>query len=104
MIHGADAPSRPGCLRLSPPGQGPLLCVARVAGGLRLCTAPGLKEAPILGFCEIQGEAVSDRERFQVLPEFRKAAVRLTRDSDRQTSAVAHDLGVHPDSLRTEMP
>ncbi len=33
-------------------------------------------------------------------PEFRERAVRLARESDRPTSAVAHDLGVCPDSLR----
>ena len=36
-------------------------------------------------------------------PEFRERAVRLARESDRPVSAVAHDLGVHPDSLRTWM-
>jgi transposase len=36
-------------------------------------------------------------------PEFRERAVRLARESDRPTSAVAHDLGVHPDSLRKWM-
>ena len=36
-------------------------------------------------------------------PEFRERAVRLARESDRAVSAVAHDLGVHPDSLRTWM-
>ncbi|NLE95468.1 MAG: transposase [Dehalococcoidia bacterium] len=33
-------------------------------------------------------------------PEFRERAVRLARESDGPTSAVAHDLGVCPDSLR----
>jgi transposase len=36
-------------------------------------------------------------------PEFRERAVRLARESDRAVSAVARDLGVHPDSLRTWM-
>lgn len=36
-------------------------------------------------------------------PEFRERVVRLARESDRPVSAVAHDLGVHPDSLRTWM-
>jgi transposase len=34
-------------------------------------------------------------------PEFRERAVRLARESERPISAVARDLGVHPDSLRT---
>ena len=34
-------------------------------------------------------------------PEFRERAVRLARESQRPISAVARDLGVHPDSLRT---
>src|SRR5665647_2788238 len=33
-------------------------------------------------------------------PEFRERAVRLARESERPISAVARDLGVHPDSLR----
>ena len=33
-------------------------------------------------------------------PEFRERAVRLARESERSTSAVARDLGVHPESLR----
>jgi len=36
-------------------------------------------------------------------PEFRERAVRLARESERPISAVARDLGVHPDSLRTWM-
>jgi len=36
-------------------------------------------------------------------PEFRERAVRLARESERAVSTVAHDLGVHPDSLRTWM-
>ena len=36
-------------------------------------------------------------------PEFRERAVRLARESERAISAVARDLGVHPDSLRTWM-
>lgn len=36
-------------------------------------------------------------------PEFRERAVRLARESERPVSAVARDLGVHPDSLRTWM-
>jgi transposase len=36
-------------------------------------------------------------------PEFRERAVRLARESERSISAVARDLGVHPDSLRTWM-
>jgi transposase len=32
--------------------------------------------------------------------EFRERAVRLARESDRPSSDVAHDLGVHPTSLR----
>jgi transposase len=35
--------------------------------------------------------------------EFRERAVRLARESERAISAVARDLGVHPDSLRTWM-
>ena len=34
-------------------------------------------------------------------PEFRERAVRLARESERPISAIARDLGVHPDSLRT---
>ncbi len=33
-------------------------------------------------------------------PEFRERAVRLARESERPISAVAHDLGVHPETLR----
>ena len=33
-------------------------------------------------------------------PEFRERAVRLARESERSISAVARDLGVHPESLR----
>ena len=36
-------------------------------------------------------------------PEFRERVVRLARESERPISAVARDLGVHPDSLRTWM-
>jgi len=36
-------------------------------------------------------------------PEFRERAVRLARESERPISAVARDLGIHPDSLRTWM-
>ncbi len=36
-------------------------------------------------------------------PEFRERAVRLARESERPISAIARDLGVHPDSLRTWM-
>src|SRR5665811_1207811 len=34
-------------------------------------------------------------------PEFWERDVRLARESERPISAVARDLGVHPDSLRT---
>jgi len=34
-------------------------------------------------------------------PELRERAVRLARGSDRPISAVAHDLGVHRETLRT---
>jgi transposase len=33
-------------------------------------------------------------------PEFRERAIRLARESERPTSAVARDLGVHPETLR----
>ena len=33
-------------------------------------------------------------------PEFRERAVHLARESERSISAVARDLGVHPESLR----
>jgi transposase len=33
-------------------------------------------------------------------PEFRERAIRLARESERSTSAVARDLGVHPETLR----
>jgi len=33
-------------------------------------------------------------------PELRERAVRLARESDRSISAVARDLGIHPESLR----
>jgi transposase len=33
-------------------------------------------------------------------PEFRERAVRLARESERPIGAVAHDLGVHPETLR----
>ena len=37
-------------------------------------------------------------------PEFRERAVRLARESERPISAVARDLGVHPESLRVWVP
>jgi transposase len=36
-------------------------------------------------------------------PEFRERAVRLARESERPTSAVARDLGVCPETLRAWM-
>jgi len=33
-------------------------------------------------------------------PEFRERCVRIARESDRSISAVARDLGVHPETLR----
>lgn len=33
-------------------------------------------------------------------PEFRERAIRLTRESERSISAVARDLGMHPETLR----
>ena len=36
-------------------------------------------------------------------PEFRERAVRLARESERPISAVARDLGVHPETLRVWM-
>jgi transposase len=33
-------------------------------------------------------------------PEFRERAIRLARESERPISAVARDLGVHPETLR----
>ena len=36
-------------------------------------------------------------------PEFRERAVRLVRESERPASAVARDLGVCPETLRTWM-
>ena len=36
-------------------------------------------------------------------PELRERAVRLARESDRSISAVARDLGIHPESLRVWM-
>lgn len=33
-------------------------------------------------------------------PEFRERAVRMARESDRSITAVAHDLGVYPETLR----
>jgi transposase len=34
-------------------------------------------------------------------PELRERAVRLARGADRPISAVARDLGIHPETLRT---
>ena len=34
-------------------------------------------------------------------PELRERAIRLARGSDRAISAVARDLGMHPETLRT---
>jgi transposase len=33
-------------------------------------------------------------------PEFRERAIRIARESERSISAVARDLGVHPETLR----
>ena len=33
-------------------------------------------------------------------PEFRERAIRIARESDRPISAVARDLGMHPETLR----
>lgn len=33
-------------------------------------------------------------------PEFRERAVRIARESERSISAVARDLGIHPETLR----
>jgi len=33
-------------------------------------------------------------------PEFRESCVRIARESERSISAVARDLGIHPETLR----
>jgi transposase len=38
--------------------------------------------------------------RSKYSPEFRERAIRIARESDRPISAVARDLGMHPETLR----
>lgn len=38
--------------------------------------------------------------RSKYSPEFRERSVRVARESDRSIAAVAHDLGIHPETLR----
>jgi len=38
--------------------------------------------------------------RSRYSPEFRERSVRVARESDRSIAAVAHDLGIHPETLR----
>ena len=38
--------------------------------------------------------------RSKYSPEFRERSIRVARESDRSIAAVAHDLGIHPETLR----
>jgi len=38
--------------------------------------------------------------RSKYSPEFRERSVRVARESERPIAAVAHDLGIHPETLR----
>ena len=38
--------------------------------------------------------------RSKYSPEFRERCVRVARESERTIAAVAHDLGIHPETLR----
>ena len=38
--------------------------------------------------------------RSKYSPEFRERSVRVARESERPIAAIAHDLGIHPETLR----